>query len=69
MAGSENRSGAYFRVREPAHDPEIEIDFGKVMRKSKFYSVLCAPKRARGAVGKRRNPPFAGRHHLNIGMP
>jgi hypothetical protein len=43
MVGSENRSGAYFWVREPAHDPEIEIDFGKVVRKIK---VLQRPLRA-----------------------
>ncbi|SIT53452.1 hypothetical protein BQ8794_110258 [Mesorhizobium prunaredense] len=35
-------------VREPAHDPEIDIDFGRVMRKIK---VLQRP--LRGAVGKR----------------
>ena len=45
------------------------IDFRKgSCAKSKFYSVLCAPKRARGAVGKRRKPPFAGRHHLYINI-
>ncbi|TIS42214.1 hypothetical protein [Mesorhizobium sp.] len=50
------------KVREPAHGSEIEFDFGKVMRKSDFYSVLCAPKKARGAVVS------AGNRHSQAGL-